>query len=56
MSEQDRDREETPLERAPTAAKKPYDTPALTVHGKIDEITLSGPGRRQEAGSGHSHP
>jgi hypothetical protein len=56
MSEQNRDREESPPGRAQTGSKKPYHTPVLTVHGKIDEITLSGPGRRQEAGSGHSHP
>jgi hypothetical protein len=46
---------EEPLPKQ-TEAKKPYHSPVLTVHGKIDEITLSGPGRRVEAGTGKSHP
>jgi len=53
MAEQDDNRERTPPQ---TGAKKPYHAPVLTVHGKIDEITLSGPGNRVEAGSGRSHP
>jgi hypothetical protein len=56
MAEQDNDLERAQPKSPPTGAKKPYHTPVLTVHGKIDEITLSGPGRRVEAGSGKSHP
>jgi hypothetical protein len=54
MAEQTSDREQPLPEQ--TGAKKPYHPPVLTVHGKIDEITLSGPGRRVEAGTGKSHP
>jgi hypothetical protein len=56
MAEQSIEREQPLPQHAPTGAKKPYHTPVLTVHGKIDEITLSGPGRRAEAGTGKSHP
>ncbi len=56
MAEQDSDREQPLLNSGQSSAKKPYNTPVLTVHGKIDEITLSGPGHRVEAGSGRSHP
>lgn len=55
MPEPNRENQEQP-EPAPDTARKPYSKPVLTVHGKIDELTRSGPGRRAEAGSGHSHP
>jgi len=56
MAEQDSDLDHAQPKPAPAGAKKPYHAPVLTVHGKIDEITLSGPGRRVEAGTGRSHP
>lgn len=56
MSDQDCKGRQEQTQPAPEAAKKPYQKPSLTVFGKIDEITLSGPGRRTEAGSGRSHP
>jgi hypothetical protein len=54
--ESDRGKEPSEPVSAELPVKKPYQTPVLTVHGTVDQITLSGPGRRAEAGSGHSHP